>query len=153
MSTVKSNNLAARMGRWSANHWKTATFGWLAFVLLVFAFGSIAGTVTIDQNEPGPGESGRMDKILDEGFKQPAAESVLIQSTSVDVKDPAFAAVIQDVVRRIETLDEVSMKDLGMDLLHLAIRAAHKADASQKADSPQHATDPPKPDVPQAPKP
>jgi protein involved in temperature-dependent protein secretion len=22
-------NLAARMGRWSAGHWKTATFGWL----------------------------------------------------------------------------------------------------------------------------
>ena len=28
----ESHNLAARMGRWSAAHWKTATFGWLAFV-------------------------------------------------------------------------------------------------------------------------
>src|SRR5919197_836012 len=26
------SNLAARMGRWSAAHWKTATFGWLALV-------------------------------------------------------------------------------------------------------------------------
>ena len=26
-------NLAARVGRWSAAHWKTATFGWLALVL------------------------------------------------------------------------------------------------------------------------
>ena len=26
----RSHNLAARMGRWSAAHWKTATFGWLA---------------------------------------------------------------------------------------------------------------------------
>ena len=43
MSTYKSNNLAARMGRWSANHWKTATFGWLAFVLVVFALGGMAG--------------------------------------------------------------------------------------------------------------
>ena len=32
---------------------------------------------------PGPGESGRMDRILDAGFKQPAAESVLIQSHSL----------------------------------------------------------------------
>ena len=24
------HNVAARMGRWSAAHWKTATFGWLA---------------------------------------------------------------------------------------------------------------------------
>ena len=28
-----SNNLAARMGRWSASHRKTAIFGWLAFVI------------------------------------------------------------------------------------------------------------------------
>ena len=86
------------MGRWSADHWKTATFGWLAFVLVVFALGGMVGTKTIDQNKPGPGESGRMDRILDEGFKQPAGESVLIQSSSLRVSDPAFAEVIEDVV-------------------------------------------------------
>jgi len=107
MSTYKSNNLAARMGRWSANHWKTATFGWLAFVLVVFALGGMAGTKSIDQNEPGPGESGRMENILDEGFKQPVGESVLIENTSLAVDNAAFTAVIQDVVRRLETLDEV----------------------------------------------
>jgi uncharacterized membrane protein YdfJ with MMPL/SSD domain len=107
MSTYKSNNLAARMGRWSANHWKTATFGWLAFVLVAFALGGMAGTKSVDQNEPGPGESGRMEKILDEGFKQPVGESVLIENTSVAVDDAAFTAVIQDVVRRLETLGEV----------------------------------------------
>ena len=107
MSGTKSNNLAARMGRWSANHWKTATFGWLAFVLVVFALGGMAGTTTIDQNEPGPGESGRMDRILDEGFKQPAGESVLIQSSSLRVSDPAFREAVDDVVARIETLGAV----------------------------------------------
>ena len=30
-------NLAGRMGRWSAHHWKTAVFGWLAFVIASFA--------------------------------------------------------------------------------------------------------------------
>jgi uncharacterized membrane protein YdfJ with MMPL/SSD domain len=107
MSTYKSNNLAARMGRWSANHWKSATFGWLAFVLIAFALGGMAGKKSIDQNEPGPGESGQMEKILDEGFKQPVGESVLIENTSVAVDAAAFTAVIQDVVRRLETLDEV----------------------------------------------
>jgi RND superfamily putative drug exporter len=97
-------NLAARMGRWSADHWKTATFGWIAFVLLAFALGSMAGTVEIDPNKPGPGESGRMDQILDEGFKQPAGESVFIESDSLRVDDPAFEAVIEDVVRRIQAL-------------------------------------------------
>ena len=37
--TTHSNNLAARTGRWSARHWKTATFGWLAFVLVAFGLG------------------------------------------------------------------------------------------------------------------
>ena len=49
-------NLAARMGRWSADHWKTATFGWLAFVVVAFALG-MAGTKSIDPNTAGPRES------------------------------------------------------------------------------------------------
>jgi uncharacterized membrane protein YdfJ with MMPL/SSD domain len=103
----QSHNLAARMGRWSASHWKTATFGWLGLVLVLFALGGMAGTKTTDPNEPGPGESGRMGEILDEGFAQPAEESVFIESDSLRVTDPAFTAVIEDVVRRIETLDVV----------------------------------------------
>ncbi len=111
----KSHNLAARMGRWSASHWKTATFGWLALALVAFALGAMAGTKTIDDNEPGPGESGRMDKILDEGFKQPAGESIFIQNASLQVPDPAYAAVIQDVVRRIESLDNVQNVESPLD--------------------------------------
>jgi RND superfamily putative drug exporter len=91
-------NLAARMGRWSASHWKTATFGWLAFVVVAFALGSAVGTKQVDQNDPGPGESGRMQKILDQSFKQPAGESVLIQSSSSRVADPAFTSAVRDVV-------------------------------------------------------
>ena len=52
-------NYAARMGRWSADHWKTATFGWLALVLLAFAIGSQVGTKQADPTRAGPGESGR----------------------------------------------------------------------------------------------
>ena len=64
-------NLAARMGTWSAAHWKTATFGWLALVLLAFAVGGQVGTKQADPTKAGPGESGRMDRILDAGFKVP----------------------------------------------------------------------------------
>ena len=53
-----SRNLAARMGRWSAAHWKTATFGWLAFVVVAFAIGGIVGVKSIDPSTTGPGESG-----------------------------------------------------------------------------------------------
>ena len=66
-SSGHSRNLAARMGRWSASHWKKATFGWLAFVFVAFALGSMSGVTMVNQNDPGPGESGRMQKILDDG--------------------------------------------------------------------------------------
>ena len=102
-----NSNLAARMGRWSATHWKTATFGWLAFVVVAFALGGLVGTKDADPNKSGPGQSGRMDRILDAGFKQPAGESVLIQSQSLGVSDPAFRAAVADVVARVSKTADV----------------------------------------------
>src|SRR3989442_1972708 len=103
MSRARQNsNLAARVGRWSAAPWKTATFGWLALVLLVFAVGSQVGTKQADPNRAGPGESGRMDRILDAGFKVPASESVLIQSGSTRAGTPAFDAAVKYVAARLE---------------------------------------------------
>src|SRR5438874_7188395 len=94
----KHSNIAARMGRWSAAHWRTATFGWLALVVVAFAVGNQIGVKKIDPNTAGPGESGRMDRILDAGFKLPANESVLIQSSSARAGTPAFDAAVKDVV-------------------------------------------------------
>jgi len=104
MSGTPPKNVAARMGRWSADHWKTATFGWIAFVLVAFGLGGAFGTKAIDPNTAGPGESGRMDRILDAGFKRPADESVLVQSTSLSANDPAFAAAVDDVVAGLSKL-------------------------------------------------
>ena len=50
-----STNIAARMGRWSARHRKTAIFGWLAFVVAAFAIGSAVGMQTIDENDSNGG--------------------------------------------------------------------------------------------------
>src|SRR5436309_291733 len=97
----QSSNLAARIGRWSAAHWKTATFGWLALVLIAFAVGGQVGTKQADPTKAGPGESGRMDKLLDAGFKVPASESVLIQSRSDRTGSPAFDTAVKDVVARL----------------------------------------------------
>ena len=49
----------------------------------------------------GPGESGRMDRILDAGFKQPAGENILIQSRTHRAGEPAFKAAVPDVVARV----------------------------------------------------
>ena len=101
------SNLAARMGRWSASHWKTAVFGWLALVVVAFGMSSAIGVKTIDKNTAGPGESGRMDRILEAGFKLPASESVLIQSTSARAGTPAFDAAVRDVVARVSKVAAV----------------------------------------------
>ena len=37
---TRSNHTAARIGRWSANHWKTAIVGWLVFVVASVAVGN-----------------------------------------------------------------------------------------------------------------
>ena len=63
MSPLKhSNNFAARMGRWSANHWKTAVFGWLAFVVASVFIGSAVGTKYLEDNDLAVGEAGRADR-------------------------------------------------------------------------------------------
>ena len=80
------------MGRWSATHWKTATFGWLAFVVVAFGIGGMVGMKTIDADAPGPGESGRMDRILDAGFPQPAGENVLDPELDATGERPAFTS-------------------------------------------------------------
>ena len=93
-----SRNVAARMGRWSARHRKIAIFGWLAFVVASFAVGFFVVGAKQITDASGPGESGRASAILDEGFKQPAGETVLIQSESLRAREPAFAAAISAVV-------------------------------------------------------
>jgi uncharacterized membrane protein YdfJ with MMPL/SSD domain len=109
MSPLKrSNNFAARMGRWSAGHRKTAIFGWLAFVIAAVVIGGAIGTKQLDEDETLPGESGRAARILAEGFEQPGGETVLIQSTTLTSKSPAFEAAIDDVIHRLSATPAVT---------------------------------------------
>src|SRR5499426_2563293 len=107
-SPVQRENLAARAGRWSARHWKTAVFGWLGFVFLAFALGSEVGTNSLSLNEPGPGESGTVQQILNDEFKQPAKELVLVQSSSLMAQNARFRAAVQDVIGRLQAQRNVT---------------------------------------------
>ncbi|HEY5058014.1 MAG TPA: MMPL family transporter [Gaiellaceae bacterium] len=101
-------NLAARAGRWSAAHWKTATFAWLAFVIATIAIGRVVGTVKLSDAEQSTGEAARAQTILQRaGFTQPAAENVLVQNRSLTVADSAFRATITHVVAQLGTLSQV----------------------------------------------
>jgi uncharacterized membrane protein YdfJ with MMPL/SSD domain len=94
------HNVAARMARWSAQHRKTAIFGWLAFVIAAFAFGH--GMVqTLEKQEAGVGESGRADKAVFDAFPKKAGENVMIHSDELDAKSVKFQAVVKDVTGRL----------------------------------------------------
>jgi uncharacterized membrane protein YdfJ with MMPL/SSD domain len=108
-------NLAARAGRWSASHWKTATFGWIAFVVLAVIVGGAVGTKQLTDSGATPGEAGRMSRILDAGFEQPVEESVLVQSRTLDVKSPAFRRAVDDVVQRLERIPVVGEIESPLD--------------------------------------
>src|SRR5438128_3486340 len=104
MSPLKrSNNIAARMGRWSASHWKTAVFGWLAFVIAAVMVGNFVGTKNIDTADANVGQAHKADQILKQAFPQvdPQTELVLVQSPSKTIQDPAFRATVKDVENTI----------------------------------------------------
>ena len=113
MSPLKqSNNIAARMGRWSASHWKTATFGWLAFVVVSFAIGIVAPMQMIEKKDAAVGEAGKANQILDAGFdldNEGQGELVVIQSKTKTVDDPAFRATINDTLDSLAGFEQVTM--------------------------------------------
>ena len=98
---MHSNNLAARMGRWSARHRKAAIFGWLAFVITAVVLGMAAGLKQIDQSNTNVGEAHKADQILKHaGFTQsdPLTEIVVIQSKHQTITDPGFRRTVSDVI-------------------------------------------------------
>ena len=98
-------NIAARAGRWSAQHRKTAIFGWLAFVIVAFMVGGGMGVKQLDSSKQGAGESGRASQIVDKAFphgEDAVSEQVLVQSSRSNVDDPRFKAAVTDVVGRLE---------------------------------------------------
>jgi uncharacterized membrane protein YdfJ with MMPL/SSD domain len=104
MSPLKSsNNIAARMGRWSASHWKTAVFGWLAFLVVAFMVGTKVPTKTIKEADANVGQSHKADQILKKAFPETKAQSevVLIQSPTKTVSDPEFRSTVEDVTRTV----------------------------------------------------
>ncbi|MEZ5156185.1 MAG: MMPL family transporter [Solirubrobacterales bacterium] len=102
-----NSNLAARIGRWSAQHRKTAILGWLAFVVVAFMIGGSVGTDTLDYNEAGVGESGHADKTIYHSFPQQSDEGVLVESDTVTADSPQFRAVVTDAMSALRGTEGV----------------------------------------------
>jgi uncharacterized membrane protein YdfJ with MMPL/SSD domain len=95
------HNLAARVGGWSARHWKTAVFGWIALVVVAFQVGHSITTHTLSQSESGVGESGHADKVYQDKYPQTQGEMVLISSESLKSDSPQFHAAVKSVEKTL----------------------------------------------------
>jgi RND superfamily putative drug exporter len=95
-------NIAARAGRWSAQHRKKAIFGWLAFVIVAFGIGGAIGTKQIGNSQSSrSGESGRADAVLRSSFRRNYSEEVLVQARR-GVAAAQVRGGVRDVVRRVQ---------------------------------------------------
>jgi len=102
---MKPRGIAARAGRWSAEHRFKAVGIWLAFVAIAVFAGGAVGTETLSDEEYGVGESQRADRALAEGFTDAADETVLIQGA--DAESPEFRAAVDQLVTELESTENV----------------------------------------------
>ena len=106
---MERTNLAARAGRWSASHWKTALVAWLVFCITAIVVGAAVGKHSLKQADTASGETRVAQKILDgAGFAGHAGESVLVQSKTATVGDASFRAAVDDVVRTVSAQPAVA---------------------------------------------
>jgi RND superfamily putative drug exporter len=103
---MQSRNLAARAGRWSAQHRKAAIIGWVLFVVLAVLVGGKIGQNDLDESATGSGESKRGDVIVKAAFPEKASEQVLVQGKRSD--DPEVTAAVRDVSQRLKRIDGVT---------------------------------------------
>src|SRR3954470_17393249 len=102
------HNLAARMAVWSSRHRKKAFWGWLGFVVVVFALGNASGTKSISDADNFSGESHRAEVALHDAGLRPIEEVVFVQSDKLTVRDPEFRAAVTQVMGRLARLQYVS---------------------------------------------
>ena len=106
----RGGNLTLRAARWSAAHRRKAVLGWLAFVLVAFGLGSVAGVVKMTTSDYAIGDSGAADRVLAREFpNQRSLEEVLIQSRTSSRLAPAqLQATVNDLVTRLSRTPAVA---------------------------------------------
>src|ERR1700754_1179024 len=103
---MKPRNLAARVGRWSAQHRTAAILGWVVFVVLATVLGGKVGQNTLDEAASGNGESKRGNMIVAAGFPEHAGEQVLVQGPARE--RTAAVRELQSRLQRIEGIDDIA---------------------------------------------
>jgi putative drug exporter of the RND superfamily len=108
---AQRSGLAARLGRWSAEHRGKAILLWVAFLVVALLAGGV-GSKKLTRAGEVTGDSAKAERLLDHGgFESPAAEEVLIQTRNGGGIDSTIGRrATQDVIaavagtRRVENI-------------------------------------------------
>ena len=105
----ESENFTSRVAGWSAAHRKAVVRGWLAFVLVAFALGSLAGMVQLKTVESENGQSRLADQTQAKQFpSERAGEEVLIENPSGSLAGTSYRAAVSDLVARLSRTPSVA---------------------------------------------
>jgi RND superfamily putative drug exporter len=100
---ANDHNIAARAGRWSATHKKTAIFGWFAFVIAAFAIGGQVGQKNLQDWQNFTGESATAEATIHNHYKTArASEVVVVQSKQYKYGDPQFNDAVKQIVTNLD---------------------------------------------------
>lgn len=99
---ANDHNIAARAGRWSATHPKTAILGWFVFVAIALFAGGKVGTDHIPDYKNYSGESSRAELAIHDHYKaKPASEALVVEQKSGRFGDRQFDDNIKYVVAQL----------------------------------------------------
>lgn len=106
---MRRQALTVRAARWSANHPWRAIVGWILFVALCFAAGTLTGTNKAASQDFRVGEEGRGANIAAAaGLPTPSVEKVLITSPQGPLDVASAQAAAQDVAGRMRAVPDVA---------------------------------------------
>jgi len=101
-------NIAARAGRWSAQHRRIAILGWFAFVIAATVGGNMIGTNSLAPAEMGNGSSRTADLAVDKaGFRESSGEQVLIQARSRSATQAQLQQAAAELSERLSRVPHV----------------------------------------------
>ena len=104
-SSSTPTSLAARAGRWSAQHRKIAIFGWLAFVVLSLVIGSAIGVKAPEDDTTFVGDSGKAHQLVEEHFPTENVESILIKGADAGAVRAAADQTVAAVSKHKDVFD------------------------------------------------
>ena len=105
---MRPTNIAARAGRWSAQHRRIAILGWIAFVVAATIGGGLIGTNSLAPAEMGNGSSRAADIAIDKaGFRESSGEQVLLQARTRGASRADLEQAAAELAERLNGIPHV----------------------------------------------